>query len=135
MSNETKNNTNPEAVADTAIDANASTQETAKEAAEAATTAEAPAKKSGQGKNRPESEILAKIKATRTKAKEEADALTAVGKAACKRHGLPAVWVTADGQCFKQENDARNHGKSLGRSLQGQNVPGTMTAEPLKVEA
>lgn len=51
-------------------------------------------------------------------------ALRAVGKAACKRHGLPAVWVTADGQCFLQENDARNHGKSLGHS-----------AEPLKVEA
>ena len=135
MSNETKNNTNPEAVADTAIDANASTQETAKEAAEAATTAEAPAKKSGKGKNQPAADLVAKIKAARAKAKEEADALTAVGKAACNRHGLPVVWVTADGQCFAQENDARNHGKSLGRSLQGQSVQGKMTEEPLKVEA
>ena len=124
MSNETKNNTNPEAVADTAIDANASTQENAKEAAETATTAEVPAKKSGKGKNQQAADLEAKIKAARAKAKEEADALTAVGKAACNRHGLPVVWVTADGQCFKQENDARNHGKSLGRS-----------AEPLKVEA
>ena len=51
-------------------------------------------------------------------------ALRAVGKAACKRHGLPEVWVTADGQCFAEENAARNLGKSLGHSL-----------EPLKVEA
>ena len=116
MSNETKNNTNPEAVADTAIDANASNVETEKEAAETATGADAPAKKSGKGKNQPAADLAAKIKAARAKAKEEADALTAVGKAACKRHGLPVVWVTADGQCFKQENDARNHGKSLGLS-------------------
>ena len=124
MSNETKNNTTPEAVADTALDTNASNVETAKEAAETATTAEVPAKKSGKGKNQPAADIAAKIKAARAKAKEEADALTAVGKAACNRHGLPVVWVTADGQCFKQENDARNHGKSLG-----------LSAEPLKVEA
>ena len=124
MSNETKNNINPEAVADTAIDANTSTQETEKEAAETATSAEVPTKKSGKGKNQPAADLVAKIKAARAKAKEEADALTAVGKAACNRHGLPVVWVTADGQCFKQENDARNHGKSLG-----------LSAEPLKVEA
>ena len=116
MSNETKNNTNPEAVADTAIDANASNVETEKEAAETATGADAPAKKSGKGKNQSAADLAAKIKAARAKAKEETDALTAVGKAACKRHGLPVVWVTADGQCFKQENDARNHGKSLGLS-------------------
>lgn len=51
-------------------------------------------------------------------------ALYAVGRTACRRHGLPVVWVTADGQCFPQENDARNHGKNLG-----------LSAEPLKVEA
>ena len=124
MSNETKNNTNPEAVAKTAIDANASNVETAKEAAETATGAEVPAKKSGKGKNQPAADLAAKIKAACTKAKEEANALTAVGKAACNRHGLPVVWVTADGQCFAQENDARNHGKSLG-----------LSAEPIKVEA
>ena len=61
---------------------------------------------------------------TQSQESDGAGALHAVGKAACKRHGLPAVWVTADGQCFAQENDARNHGKSLGHSL-----------EPLKVEA
>ena len=124
MNNETKNNTNPEAVANTAIDANASNVETAKDAVETTATAEAPAKKSGKGKNQPAADLATKIKAARAKAKEEADALTAVGKAACNRHGLPVVWVTADGQCFKQENDARNHGKSLG-----------LSAEPLKVEA
>ena len=123
MSNETKNNTNPEAVADTAIDAKASTVETAKGAAETA-TAEAPAKKSGKGKSQSGADLVAKNKAALARAKEEADALTAVGKAACNRHGLQVVWVTADGQCFKQENDARNHGKSLGFS-----------AEPLKIEA
>lgn len=123
MSNETKNNTNPEVVADTAIDAKASTVETAREVAETATT-EAQAKKSGKGKNQPAADLVAKSKAARAKAKEEADALTAVGKAACNRHGLQVVWVTADGQCFKQENDARNHGKSLG-----------LSAEPLKIEA
>lgn len=73
-------------------------------------------------------EMLAKEKAKKQKPKakpdNEAGALHAVGRAACKRHGLPEVWVTADGQCFAQENDARNHGKSLGHS-----------AEPLKVEA
>ncbi len=51
-------------------------------------------------------------------------ALQEVGKAACKRHGLATVWVTADGQCFSQENDARHHSKSLGQM-----------AEPIKVEA
>lgn len=73
-------------------------------------------------------EMLAKEKAKKQKPKAKPDnvagAFHAVGRAACKRHGLPAVWVTADGQCFAQENDARNHGKSLG-----------LSAEPLKVEA
>lgn len=72
--------------------------------------------------------MLAKGKSKKQNARSDGNdnqgALHAVGKAACKRHGLPAVWVTADGQCFAQENDARNHGKSLGHS-----------AEPLKVEA
>ena len=73
-------------------------------------------------------EMLAKEKAKKQKPKAKPDnvagAFHAVGRAACKRHGLPAVWVTADGQCFAQENDARNHGKSLG-----------LSAESLKVEA
>lgn len=50
-------------------------------------------------------------------------ALQSVGKAACKRHGLAVVWVTDDGQCFDQENNARAHGKNL------------ENPEPLKVEA
>lgn len=50
-------------------------------------------------------------------------ALKAAGFAACKRHGLPRVWVTADGQCFDQESNARSHGKNIGNN------------ECLKVEA
>ncbi len=43
-------------------------------------------------------------------------ALTAVGKAACKRHKLPQVWVTNDGQAFANENDAKAHAKNLPNS-------------------
>lgn len=39
--------------------------------------------------------------------------LTAVGKAACKRHKLPQVWVTNDGQAFANEGDAKAHAKNL----------------------
>lgn len=125
MSNETKEKTTAEIAAENLATINEAGAVTAEEMAHVAATLEtAPAKKSGKGKTQPESELVAKLKAARAKAKAETDALTAVGKAACKRHGLPVVWVTADGQCFKQENDARNHGKSLG-----------LSAEPLKVEA
>ena len=68
-----------------------------------------------------------KAKAKKTKPKSPAAAATgalkAIGLAACKRHGLKAVWVTDDGQCFDQENNARAHGKNLDNP------------EPLKVEA
>ena len=119
MSNETKDKTaaeivaeNMEAVTETINSGAATAEEVAKAAA---TIATAPSQKTSKGK-----------KPTKTQSQESngAGALHAVGKAACKRHGLPVVWVTADGQCFKQENDARNHGKSLG-----------LSAEPLKVEA
>jgi len=67
-----------------------------------------------------------KAKAKKGKPKTPAGATTgalkAIGLAACKRHGLKAVWVTDDGQCFDQENNARAHGKNLDNS------------EPLKVE-
>lgn len=125
MSNETKEKTTAEIAAENLATINEAGAVTAEEMAHVAATLEtAPAKKSGKGKTQPEPELVAKLKAARAKAKAETDALTAVGKAACRRHSLPAVWVTADGQCFKQENDARKHGKSLGFS-----------AVPLKVEA
>ena len=41
--------------------------------------------------------------------KEATGALRATGLVACKRHGLARVWVTDDGQCFDQENNARAH--------------------------
>lgn len=72
----------------------------------------------------PEAVAEGKPENTDAKIKEEDTVISALGKEACKRHGLPAVWVTADGMCFKQENDARYHSKSLG-----------LPAEPLKVEA
>ncbi len=43
-------------------------------------------------------------------------ALTAVGKAACKRHKLPQVWGTNDGQAFANENDVKAHAKNLPNS-------------------
>lgn len=119
MSNETKDKTAAETVAEnltTVAEAVASNAATAEEVAQtAATVGAASAQKPPKGK---------KPAKTQSQGSDGAGALHAVGKAACKRHGLPAVWVTADGQCFAQENDARNHGKSLGHS-----------AEPLKVEA
>ncbi len=120
MSNETKEKTTAEIAAENLATINEAGAVTAEEMAHVAATLET----ASAGKNQPEPELVAKLKAARAKAKAETDALTAVGKAACRRHSLPAVWVTADGQCFKQENDARNHGKSLGFS-----------AVPLKVEA
>lgn len=119
MSNETKDKTAAEIVAENmetvaeAINSGAATAEAVAQAA--ATVGAASAQKPSKGK---------KPSKTQSQESNGAGALHAVGKAACKRHGLPAVWVTADGQCFLQENDARNHGKSLGHS-----------AEPLKVEA
>ncbi len=75
-------------------------------------------------KMRQEDKAKAKKSKPKTTAATATGALHAVGLAACRRHGFPTVWVTADGQCFPQENDARNHGKSLG-----------LSSEPLKVEA
>ena len=124
MSNETKDKTAAETVAD---DVMAAAEGTAQAIAVNAD------KVAAVGKAIPEAVTEAVQKAA-NKGKKPAKAqsqesngvgaLHAVGKAVCKRHGLPAVWVTADGQCFPQENDARSHGKSLGHS-----------AEPLKVEA
>lgn len=40
-------------------------------------------------------------------------ALRSVGLAACRRHELPEVWVTADGMAFAQESDAKAHSRNL----------------------
>lgn len=60
---------------------------------------------------------------TATVAATGESALKTVGLAVCKRLGLKQVWVTDDGQCFAQANDARAHGRNLANP------------EPLKVEA
>ena len=39
--------------------------------------------------------------------------LKAVGLEACKRHSLPVVWVTDDGQCFPEQGDAKAHAVNL----------------------
>lgn len=39
--------------------------------------------------------------------------LESVGRDACKRHGLAEVWVTADGQSFAQQGDAKAHAANL----------------------
>lgn len=140
MSNETKNKTAAETVAEnitTVAEAVESNAATAEEIAHAAVTvATAPVQKPTKGKKQQPPKNAEKTASAISKMGEAVEraanaaqatntsALQVLGKAACKRHGLPAVWVTADGQCFPQENDARNHGKSLG-----------LSAEPIKVEA
>lgn len=39
--------------------------------------------------------------------------LRSVGQAACKRAGLPEVWVTTDGMAFGLETDAKAHAQNL----------------------
>lgn len=41
------------------------------------------------------------------------NALRSVGLAACRRHELGEVWVTADGMAFAMESDARAHSRNL----------------------
>ncbi len=67
---------------------------------------EQPASKVGNTEKAPE----------KKQSKSGSGALTAVGKAACKRHKLPQVWVTNDGQAFANENDAKAHAKNLPNS-------------------
>ena len=79
---------------------------------------EKPASKTGKTEKAATS---AKTLTTATAAKEKpaktgSGVLTAVGKAACKRHKLPQVWVTNDGQAFANENDAKAHAKNLPNS-------------------
>lgn len=82
--------------------------------------AEQPEKEKPAGKTEKPA-TSAKTPTTATAAKEKlaktgSGALTAVGKAACKRHKLPHVWVTNDGQAFANENDAKAHAKNLPNS-------------------
>ena len=139
MSNENKDKTAAEAAGGnpaTVAEPTATSAGTVEETNQATNAGKSAGKKSGKGKKPSVAENVEKATSAVSEmagAAEDAkgaakafnaSALHAVGRAACKRHGLKAAWVTADGQCFAQENDARNHGKSLGHS-----------AEPLKVEA
>lgn len=111
MSNETKNKTAAETVAENVqaiAEATAAGAASAEEVATAAAEVAAVPTKFGKGK-----QAEAKSKAERAKGKEAMGALRAIGLAACQRHGLKCVWVTEDGQCFDQESNARAHGKNL----------------------
>lgn len=109
MSNETKNKTAADTVAENlqaiaeAVKDNAPSAE---EIAQAAATIGASSVKPGKSESKPKSKAKA----------EGADAsvLRAVGVEACKRHQLTQAWVTSDGQVFPQEGDAREHARNLG---------------------
>lgn len=82
----------------------------------AASQTEQPAlEQSAPEKEQPASKV-GKIEKAPEKRPAKSGALTAVGKAACKRHKLPQVWVTNDGQAFANENDAKAHAKNLPNS-------------------
>lgn len=99
MSNETKNKTAADTVAD-------NVQTTAEAVKDNATSDEATAPKV-KAETKPKPKGKAKTESGGT------SALKAVGVAACKRHGLEQVWVTVDGQVFPQESDAKAHAKNL----------------------
>lgn len=108
MSNETKNKTAADTVAENvkAIgQAVAESALTAEEVAQAAAVV-------GAALAKPTTAAKPKANA-KTEADTGASALKAVGLAACKRHGLAEVWVTSDGQSFPQEGDAKEHAKNL----------------------
>lgn len=68
-------------------------------------TAEQPAE------NKTETAAAKKSKAAETK--KASSVLEKVGKNAIREHGLAEVFVTADGQVFKLESDAKNHARNL----------------------
>lgn len=109
MSNETKNKTAADTVAENlqaiaeAVKDNAPSAE---EIAQAAATIGAAPAKPGKSESKPKSKAKAEATA-------DASALRAVGVEACKRHQLTQAWVTSDGQVFPQEGDAREHAKNL----------------------
>lgn len=107
MSNETKNKTAANTVADnvqTTAEAVKDNAASAEEIAQAAAAVGAASAKPGKSESKPKS---------KAKAEAAASALRAVGVAACKRHGLAEVWVTKDGQVFPIEGDAKAHAKNL----------------------
>lgn len=109
MSNETKNKTAADTVAENvqaiagAVKDNAASAE---EIAQAAAAVGAAPAKSGKSESKPKSKAKEKTGTGIT-------ALMAVGLAACKRHQLKELWVTSDGQAFPQEGDAKEHAKNL----------------------
>ena len=108
MSNETKNKTAADTVAENVqaiSQAVAESVATAEEVAQAAAVV-------GSASAKPSAAAKPKAKA-KTEADTGASALKAVGLAACKRHGLAQVWVASDGQSFPQEGDAKEHAKNL----------------------
>lgn len=52
-------------------------------------------------------------KARAGQAGKPSGALKSVGLDACRRHGVREVWVTADGQSFAQQGDAKAHAANL----------------------
>jgi len=57
--------------------------------------------------------MATKKKETQEKPKAAVSVLEKAGEAALKLNGLEKVWVTADGQAFALESDARNHAANL----------------------
>ncbi len=110
MSNETKNKSVADTVAENvqaaaeAVNDNAASAE---EIAQAAAAVGAAPAKSGKSESKPKSKA-------KTEGTADASALRAVGVEACKRHQLAQAWVTSDGQVFPQEGDAREHARNLG---------------------
>lgn len=45
--------------------------------------------------------------------KKASSVLEKVGKTAIREHGLAEAYVTADGQVFRLESDAKNHARNL----------------------
>lgn len=109
MSNETKNKTAADTVAE---NVQAIGEAVAENAAKAEDVAQAAANVGAAPAKPGKSEIKPKSKA-KTEAAGCASALKAVGLAACKRHTLSQVWVTSDGQVFPQEGDAKEHARNL----------------------
>lgn len=105
MSNETKNKTAADIVAENLQSIAKSVKDNAASAediAQAAATVGAVQAKPDKPK--------AKVKAA---ADSGASILKAVGLEACRRHRLAQTWVTSDGQVFPREYDARAHAKNL----------------------
>lgn len=109
MSNETKDKSTADTVAENvqaaaeAVKVNAaSAEEIAQAAAAVGTAAVKPGKSESKSKSKAKTEVAA-----------DTSALMAVGMEACKRHQLTQAWVTSDGQVFPQEGDAREHAKNL----------------------